>query len=1176
MRHRLLLLFSLLSPVSGRPTQWLSGGTGEGDCGLLISNRRGNTGMEGNGYTQVAPPSQAVFNAQNNYWQIPVSDTHGWFVTVESGLLRGPGDSSGCNRFRSLEEPTSEPVQWTPPPGASGIHTVECAYASPLSKILYYALTIDLGAGSSPSTESPPPSPPSPPPLLPPSLNSKTYGKSAQGELKLLWGVASSGYKTLLGRSYDGNDWESARLLSPLVWECSASQCRVELPMSSDAPSYQLQTLTPPPVSAEARAARFLLQSTFGPTLEDIAAFAAGGMTTADELKKWVSDQMALPPTLHRSYYRSRVNQPFMDPTPVGALTSPCEMGSRWVRYAFQKLDEGKLLRITQRPNGDFLLQLLNPTFDLTIISTGSSAYNAWRGIDRSRDYTICEVDSFWDTGGGVAVGRDVRISRNANCMGIVAATNPAIDFTGVNSPAGTLLNVRLDNLEGVPDTVLLAVPAGGACNAGSNFARAASGMHYRLDRRLGLVANGLAAPCRGAGCAVVPKTFINEDGCVLANGAEACGSPGEDASDQALAHRYGISTFGDREALFDLYRPVITVSAFRQMVHNNIAINAPDQLRQRMAFALSQIIVVGAGDDLGSERWVAFYDIFMRHAFGNFFDLLKEVSYSPVMGAWLTYLGVQSHGVTGEYPDENYAREIMQLFSIGLLELNQDGTHKLDAAGQPIPTYDDHDIVTFARAWTGFRQPDSRAGIESGTGAALRTNWVDPMPISPQFRDALPKMDLHDGYIGDGYPLCADLPPRAFLRMSARFVRRATMAATDVAVLQPRAANSPLYAALCARAGARCTFPSTLELTSNLACDDAECTLKQLDAVKIVDGASEAWYEYVRVPCVKLAFYDDGKRMTDREQCASPSELLEMGVMGGAACPVQVLVEQTGFVSIVHPGTSYGRFQPDSDEILRVRWADGDFPTMDSGCDAPCVVRGLQCMCAISVSTEAVFARADTLPQPAVADEQLRIGAPRPDMFDAGQYIKLADSRSVELHVLTSKRNNPALDETAIFGLPYNGTVRYFFNKRSTVSLPQARFSFRNAPHFNSLIAGRYDVRDAEHETDAVIDHFFRHPSTAPFMCRRLIQRFTTSNPSPRYVAACSAAFNTGTHAGVTYSGKYGDLGAVAAAILLDREARDEILDSDPTYGQLREPLLKVCSTCCAPAWLSACLRND
>ena len=129
--------------------------------------------------------------------------------------------------------------------------------------------------------------------------------------------------------------------------------------------------------------------------------------------------------------------------------------------------------------------------------------------------------------------------------------------------------------------------------------------------------------------------------------------------------------------------------------------------------------------------------------------------------------------------------------------------------------------------------------------------------------------------------------------------------------------------------------------------------------------------------------------------------------------------------------------------------------------------------------------------------------------------------------------------------------------------------YSFPNPVHFMGLLQdysgdgiGETNRRDAEYETSAILEHYFYHPNTAPFVCIRLMQRAGFSNPSPRYVQACSNAFRTGdytTSGGVSFgSGKYGDLAATAAAIHLDREANSPVLDLEPGFGALREPLLK------------------
>ncbi|MEL6758324.1 MAG: DUF1800 domain-containing protein [Pseudomonadota bacterium] len=136
-------------------------------------------------------------------------------------------------------------------------------------------------------------------------------------------------------------------------------------------------------------------------------------------------------------------------------------------------------------------------------------------------------------------------------------------------------------------------------------------------------------------------------------------------------------------------------------------AILGEGQLRARAAYSLSQVFVVSADeggiyfDGLGVSRYM---DILQEGAFGNFRDLLEEVTYSPVMGEFLTYKGNRkANPVTGAAPDENFAREIMQLFTIGLYELNLDGTLKFDEQGQPIETYSNQDVLELAKVFTGL-----------------------------------------------------------------------------------------------------------------------------------------------------------------------------------------------------------------------------------------------------------------------------------------------------------------------------------------------------------------------------------------------------------------------------------------------------------------------------------------
>ncbi len=139
-----------------------------------------------------------------------------------------------------------------------------------------------------------------------------------------------------------------------------------------------------------------------------------------------------------------------------------------------------------------------------------------------------------------------------------------------------------------------------------------------------------------------------------------------------------------------------------------------PDQLRQRVVFALSQIMVISSNNaELNYHTCgpAGYLDILGKHAFGNFRDLLKDITLNPAMGE---YLNMKRSGkllsvtnpdgtVAKYYPNENYARELLQLFSIGPVLLNIDGTAKLDSNGKPLPSYDESVVKGFAQAFTGW-----------------------------------------------------------------------------------------------------------------------------------------------------------------------------------------------------------------------------------------------------------------------------------------------------------------------------------------------------------------------------------------------------------------------------------------------------------------------------------------
>ncbi len=146
--------------------------------------------------------------------------------------------------------------------------------------------------------------------------------------------------------------------------------------------------------------------------------------------------------------------------------------------------------------------------------------------------------------------------------------------------------------------------------------------------------------------------------------------------------------------------------------------LTAPDALRQRVAQALSEILVVSINGALGF-RWPGFafthyVDLLEQNAFGNFRDLLGAVTLSPAMGGYLNMRGNKKEDPSkGRRPDENYAREIMQLFTIGLYELNADGTPKLDGSGNPIETYTQDDVTQLARVFTGWNLDTANANTD-------------------------------------------------------------------------------------------------------------------------------------------------------------------------------------------------------------------------------------------------------------------------------------------------------------------------------------------------------------------------------------------------------------------------------------------------------------------------------
>jgi uncharacterized protein (DUF1800 family) len=173
-----------------------------------------------------------------------------------------------------------------------------------------------------------------------------------------------------------------------------------------------------------------------------------------------------------------------------------------------------------------------------------------------------------------------------------------------------------------------------------------------------------------------------------------------------------------------------------RQAAWWNIALTAPDQLRQRVALALSEILVVSdvSFDESATEGLAHYYDLLGAASAGNFRTLLENVTRSPIMGIYLSSLrNSKANASTGTSPDENYAREVMQLFTIGLNLLRPDGTLKLDPNGLPIPTYNQATVSEMAKVFTGWSYASTKT---TPTFRSEPSDYVNPMQLFAAFHD--------------------------------------------------------------------------------------------------------------------------------------------------------------------------------------------------------------------------------------------------------------------------------------------------------------------------------------------------------------------------------------------------------------------------------------------------------
>jgi len=707
--------------------------------------------------------------------------------------------------------------------------------------------------------------------------------------------------------------------------------------------------------------------------------------------------------------------------------------------------------------------------------------------------------------------------------------------------------------------------------------------------------------------------------------GILVCGSPGEVANDGYSNSPFVISQL---KLIRGLTQEKLAQQ--RKTVWAMVVTTAKDQLRQRVAWALSQLLVIrpASMEIENTEIYLSYYDIFVRHAFGNYRDILREVAYSPLMSHMLTYFESKSTEYIWktyrrkQFADENFAREIMQLFSIGLIKMKTDGSPILDSHGNEIPTYSNDDITEYARAWTGFTQQQPRGNVEDRD---TDKNGIDPMRISIRWRDHYPKQGLDRKYIGDAYPLCSDIPPTSFLKSGAKYRLLGKTKISDdqelfllnhssdiaVTILDD---SSILRQRLCRSWNGECTYPGIVQINWDIECTGIECNL---DNIKVVEVEENVYYEYIRPACIKFPFFQQGKllskkRREDGSICAERSTYVAASACCGAEnvathtkckftgeripfpvaekrclengeklcdynyvrwtedicnnydgyfwtaadCEITVVVAEDGRVAIASD-VANDTIDHTSLTFFRVNWKENHPDARFSCGGGSCQAVGEYCHCSIELVEERVFT---SQPSRSEVLSKLHIGGLSPRLLDYESEEVIDD---VTTHVFNLEYK---FSRNTVFQVKDEfGRELYLKNHMSDVQLSGTDFIFRNPPSFFDSVP---DTLDALFETEATIDHYFYHLNTAPFLATRFIQRFGISNPSPGFIERVSTAFKSGNFQppnspGIPEfgDGSYGSMSAMIAAILMDNESRDVILDSDPIFGAIREPLVKLVS---------------
>ena len=389
---------------------------------------------------------------------------------------------------------------------------------------------------------------------------------------------------------------------------------------------------------------------------------------------------------------------------------------------------------------------------------------------------------------------------------------------------------------------------------------------------------------------------------------------------------------------------------------------------------------------------------------------------------------------------------------------------------------------------------------------------FQDPMAIHIEWRDKFPKMGLDQKYIGDGYMACSNLSNDSFLNTSAKYRLLGKSTQSDIQNIDPDSIrtldpSSLLRQTLCnANENGYCSYPGIVHLDRKIACTGVECNFNE--PPRIVHIGDNVHYEYIKPPCVHFNI--------------------------GESDDV-IIVHSDGRIAIQPKNVSSSDFSALT--YFRTQWS-GDYPQASGNlCGfGVCETIGKWCRCKARVEEERVFS---TLPSRQDILRQLKIGAISPQLspYDANEVYS-------DFTLYARNSQNMLGRMSAFEVIDEFGRKCFFLNLKMSVKLLYweggdeiSQFAFRSPPSFYDN-ASTADVKQAQDETDAALDHYFYHTNTAPFISLRLIQRFGISNPSPRFIKTVAESFKFGIYEahvlGIPFgSGTYGDLGATVAGEL-------------------------------------------